>query len=317
MGELGDVLGEEFEEQYESKVQERRQKAQRVTSDTMKKIAHLAINEGGFKGEQPRFTYDEGEVQHDVLLMQAPENDLQKFRHKLGDSAVSLGMFHLDKLFSCAFNEGLVELVDKIGEGEYYLVVGRYQQKTEVKDGEERTYNNISPVRGITPISKAKELAEQYEEEMGGTSVEEQAQEQTASDGESDGSISLDDSDDEDEVQKSDITRVFQAVADGSPEVLKQVASGNSDALSKLTNVVNDNTSGGEVSMERVADVFEEEVDEIEGRHEEEEDDSGIDLGGLVGGDDGDEDDEEEEQAEESTSDDSGDDDEADPDDWF
>jgi len=326
MGELGDVLGDDFEEQYESKVQQRRQKAQRVTSDTMMKIAHLAINEGGFKGEEPRFTYDEGDIQHDVLLMQAPEKDIQKFRHQLGDSAVSLGMFHLDKLFSCAFNEGLVELVDKIEEGKYYLVVGRYQQKTEMKDGEERTYNNMSPVRGIAPISKAKEMAQQYDDEMAGTSVEEQAEEQSSdssSDDSSSGGVSINSSDDDSEVDRSDIVRVFQAVADGSSEVLREVAAGNSDALSKLTNVVNDNVSGDEVSIERVADIFEEEVDEIDGRHEEEEEeeDDGIDLGGLGGGDsdDGDDSDDEEEEVEETTStdDSSGDEEEGDPDDWF
>lgn len=286
----------------------------------MKKICHLAINEGGFKGEEPRFTYDEGDIQHDVLLMQAPEKDIQKFRHKLGDSAVSLGMFHLDKLFSCAFNEGLVELVDKVEQGEYYLVVGRYQQKTEMKDGEERTYNNMSPVRGIAPIAKAKQMAEAYEEEKGGSSVEEQAEEQSSSSSSSSGGVSISGSDEPDELPKEAIVRVFQAVADSSPDVLQQVASGNSDALSKLTNVVNDNTDGEEVGVERVADVFEEEVDDIEGRHEEEEeedDDSGIDLGGLGGGDDETEDEEEEEETTTESSDDGGSDDESDPDDWF
>lgn len=320
MGELGDVLGEDFEKQYESKVQERRQKAQRVTSDTMKQICHFAINEGGFKGEEPRFTFDEGDIQHDVLLMQAPEKDIQKFRHKLGDSAVSLGMFHLDKLFSCAFNEGLVELVDKIEEGEYYLVVGRYQQKTEMKDGEERTYNNMSPVRGIAPIAKAKQMAEAYQSETDGSSVEEQAAEQTGSSDESSSSSGGVQVGKNKEVEDSDVIRVFQAVADGSPQVLKQVASGDSDALSKLTNVVNDNTSGKEVGIERVADLFEQEVDEIEGRHEEEEeeDDDGIDLGGLGGGDDDSSDDEEEEVEETTSTDDSSsDDEEGDPDDWF
>lgn len=317
MGELSDVLGEEFEKKYEQKREQRREQARKVPKEDLMEICYKAIRGGGFDGEEPRFRFDAGEVDHDVLLMESPEDDMQKFRHELGEDAMSLGMFHLDQLFSCAFQEHMLGLLDKIEEDTYYVVVGRYQEKTQTDgSGSGKTYYNVNPVRGIVPLNVAEQYAKEYESHMEGSSIEEQAQEQSSSstdDSSNSNDVDIGGLDEDDEASKEDILNVFQAVGNEAPQVLEAVTDGDSDAIETLVETTNENVDG-EAEEDRILDVFEEEVEEIEGRGEEEEDDGGIDIGGLGG------DDEEESEDETSVSDqpeDSGGDGDSDVEDWF
>jgi hypothetical protein len=288
MGKLGDILGSEFEEDYEEKRNQRRDEANKVDKSTLMEICYKAIEGGGFDGEEPRFRFDAGDIDHDILLMESPDTDLQTFRWPLGDSAKTQGMFHLNQLFSLAFQENMLDLLDKIKVGEYYLVVGRYEETTQSKsDGKEETYYNVNPVRGIVPIEVAQQYSQEYESNMSGTSVEEQSEEQSSSAGDGGGSDSGVDlgglGEDEPETTDEDIIEVFRVVGDQAPSVLESVASGDEDAMEKLCTVVRTNTDTG-VEDERTLDVFEDNVESIPGRHEDEDSDGdGIELDGLEG----------------------------------
>lgn len=321
MSELGDIMGDEFESEYQEKRQQAREEASKVDKEVLMEIAYEAINNGGFKGEEPRFRFSGPNVQHDVLLMESPDRDLQKFRHQLGDDAMTMGMFHLDTLFSIVFQSNMIDMLDKIEEDEYYLVAGRYQEKTQTNgSGEEETYYNINPVRGIVPLSIAKKYADKYEEKMAGSSVEEQSEEQNTES--SDDDMDLGGLDDDEGVSDDEIIAVFKEIGSQAEDVLKAVASGEEDMMDKLVNVTNNNLSG-EADREHILDVFEDNVDEIEGRgEEEEEEDDGMDLGDLGG----DSDDEEESEEDDVTPTDDGgdeeeesadDDEDSDPSDWF
>ena len=325
MSKLADIMGEDFEEEYQGKRQQAREEASKVSNEVMMEIAYEAINNEGFKGEEPRFRFSTDNMDHDVLLMESPDRDLQKFRHELGDDAMTMGMFHLDTLFSIAFQSNMIDLIDKIEEGEYYIVVGRYQEKTQTKgNGEEETYYNINPVRGILPLEVGKKYADKFEEQMGGTSVEEQSEEQQSESSDDEPDLGGLGDDEDDEVSDDDVVEIFHYVGDEAPSVLEKVAEGNEDMMDKLTNVVNQNVDG-DVGKERVLDIYEDNVDSIDGRGEDEEDDE-PDLSGLGDSDDDDEDSEDEED--DSPTDDGGDDDEeeasdddsdedSDPSDWF
>lgn len=285
MGRLGDIMGEEFEEQYETTKDERRQQVRKVDTKTMMEICYEALNNGMFTPEDPRFTFSGENVDHDVLLMEAPDSDIQKFRHKLGDDALSLGMFHLNDLMSCAFQEEMMELVDKIQEGESYIIVGRYEEKRQTDgSGNEDVYYNVNPVRGIVPIAKAKEYADKYEDGMEGASVEEQSAEQTSDEDSSDDDddMDLDGLDDEDDgLDVSEVTAVFKKIGKKNKSVLKKVSEADEDAMDKVVGVVNKNISS-EGSREEILDIFHNEVQEIEGwDEEEEEEEDDLDLGDL------------------------------------
>jgi hypothetical protein len=283
MGELGDILGDEFEDKYEEKRKQAREEATKVGKKMLMEICYEAIKNEGFKGEEPRFRFSGENLDHDVLLMESPQRDLQKFRHQLGEDAMSMGMFHVDTLFSLAFQSNMIELIDRIEEDEYYLVVGQYEENIETSgDGSEEVYYNINPVRGILPLNVAKDYADKFEEEMQGTSIEEQAKDQES---EEDTTQKEDDSDidlggtEVDTIDESEIIQVFQGIGNKAPEILESVAEGDSTAMDKLTTVTNNNIEG-EASKERILDVFEDNVEPIEGRGEEEDED-GLDLGGI------------------------------------
>jgi len=319
MSELGDIMGDEFEEDYQEKRSRRREEASKVDKKTLMEICYEAINNGGFKGEEPRFRFSGAEVDHDVLLMESPDDDLETFRWPLGDSAKTQGMFHVDELFSLAFQENMLDLLSKIETGEYYLVVGRYEERTETdSNGKEETYYNINPVRGIVPLKVGKKYADQYEEQMQGSSPQEQAeQQQSESSDDSDSDIDLSGADDN-SVSDDDIVQIFHAVGDKAADLLQSVVEGDSTSMDKLVTVTNNNLDG-EADRERILDVFEENVDFIKGRGEEEDGDD-LDLGGI-----GDDSDDEEEVAaptdgggSDTSSDSSGDGgDSSDPSDWF
>lgn len=332
MGKLGDILGDDFEEEYENKRREVEEQRRKVSQETMMEICYEAIEGGGFDGEEPRFTFDAGEVDHDVVLMESPQNDLHKFRHEFEQSGgVSLGMFHMGDLWSCVFNEDMVAMVDKIEEDEYYVVVGQYKENIQNAGTEdEEKYINISPVRGIVPLEVAKNYADKFDSAMSGSDKQSQAEQQNqeSSSDDSDDDVDVGGLDeDSGEVDRDKIIKVFHAIGDDAPQVLKDTASGDETAIDKLVKVTNQNLDS-EADRERILDIFEEEVEEIEGRgEEEEEDDDDLDLGGLGDDDEDDteeeesepepeEDDMEEEEAE--SSDDSGDDGEEEGvDDWF
>jgi hypothetical protein len=319
MSELGDIMGDDFEEEYQEKRSRRREEASKVDKPTLMEICYEAINNGGFKGEEPRFRFSGDSVDHDVLLMESPDDDLETFRWPLGDTAKTQGMFHVDELFSLAFQENMLDLLSKIETGEYYLVVGRYEERTETdSNGNEETYYNINPVRGIVPLSVGKKYADQYEDQMEGSSPEEQAeQQQSESSDDSDSDIDLSDADDS-SVSDDEIVQIFHAVGDKAADLLQSVVYGDSTSIDKLVTVTNNNLDG-EADRERILDLFEEKVDNIDGRGEEEDDDD-LDLGGL-----GDDSDDEEEvpaptdgggsDTSSESSDDDGD--SSDPSDWF
>ncbi|EGQ44113.1 MAG: hypothetical protein J07AB43_01720 [Candidatus Nanosalina sp. J07AB43] len=322
MSELGDILGTEFEEKYEKK-RNNRQNASKVDKETLMEIAYEAVNNDGFKGEEPRFRFNSDSDTYDVLLMHSPDTDLQTFRWPLGDSAKTQGMFHGDELFSLAFQQNLLDLLDKIETDEYYLVVGQYEETTQSNsDGKEETYYNINPVQGIVPLKVAKKYADKFEEQLQGSSIEEQSQKQQTEGSSTETSNSTDDSPDldlggsEPEVEDSDILRIFNAIGEQQADLLHSVSSGEQlDTLVRITN----NNLDGETSREHILDTFEENVEEIDGRGEEDDD---LDLGGLDMGDSGDEEvattDGSGSDSEEATADDdSGSDGGDDPSDWF
>lgn len=318
MGKLGDVLGEDFEQDYKKTTQQRREESNKVTQETLKEICYKAINGGGFKGEEPRFTFDAGSVDHDVLLMESPQQDIDKFIHSFEDGGMSVGMFHMGTLMNGSFNDDMVDLVDKIKEDEYYLVVGRYVEKTEMDgDGNEKTYYNISPVRGILPLTKAKSFAQKFEEDKEGTSIDEQKQDQSGDGGDSDsngssGSIDINDSD-SDGPSDEDVLNVLEAIAGSNGDVIKATAEGDMDSLDRIVSTVNDNVEG-DVTQDHVVDVFESEVGEIDWPEEDDDDDDSLDLGSLDGDDDEEEVEEEDTGSAESEDDN---DDSASADDWF
>lgn len=339
MSKLADIMGDDFAEEYEQQREAARREANRVDKESLMEISYHAIHGDGFKGEDPRFTYTGDAVEHDVLLMESPDDNLGKFKNPFDNGGMSMGMFHMDKLFSCAFNEEMLDIVDKIEEGTFYVVVGGYEEVLQGDgNGDEEKYYNVNPVRGFIPLEVAKNYADEYDSQMDGASVEEQAQdqqEQTSDDGSGSDDVSVSDSlGDTSEAPRSSIIQVFQAIGNDAPAVLEGTSEGDSDSMDKLVQVAQGNTDG-EAERERVLDVFEEEVEEIDGRGEEDEGDDDIDLGDISASDD-DEDDTsddteevesepdtepepetEETESEPETEEDDGDDDGVDAESWF
>jgi hypothetical protein len=299
MSKLGDIMGDEFADKYENNRQAAEERRRKVSQETMMEICYEAINNGGFEGDEPRFRFDDEEVTHDVALMESPQSQMEKFIHELGQSGgMSMGMFHLGDLWSCVFNDDMVEMVDKIEEDEYYVVVGRYTENIENAGTEnEEKYINISPTRGIVPIEVAKDYADKYEAALSGTDANSQAEQQNDS-------TSTSDSDDSGSTEEN-VLQVFEAVGNKKPEVLEDTSNGNEDAMEALTTVVNNNLSE-DVGRETILDVFEDNVEDIDGRGEEE-DDGGLDISAddIMGGSSSDsEDDDSDDSADESPDDD-------------
>jgi hypothetical protein len=339
MSELGDILGDEFEEEYEKQSAQGAGQTEKVSDKEMMEICYKAINDGGFEKDEPRFSYPTSEGESDVLLVNSPESDLQKFRFELGETAITQGMFHLGDLFQCTFQENMLDMLDKVELDTYYIVVGQYEEVTQTDDsGNTDTYYNINPTRGIVPLKAGKSLADKYEQQMGGTSIEEQSQaqssssdstesdqteESTSTDSDDTPDIGIGDSDNG-EVSKESILPIFSAVGEQQSSILEGVSNGDSDAINNLVGITQDNVDENP-DKERVLDVFEEEVEEIDGRGEDEEDDGGIDLGGIGGDDSSSEDDTEVVSASPTTDgggrggneDTSDDDDTGSPEDWF
>jgi len=279
MGKLGDVFGDDFEDEYEQKEQQRQERMSKADKEDVMEACWHAVHGDGFDGEEPRFTFDAGEVEYDVLLMNSPENNMDNFIYDLPDSfgasGKSLGMFHLGELFSCSFIEDMADLIVKIEEDEHYIVLGTYQENES--DGE--TYYNVSPVAGIVPIAKAKDYADKVDDQMEGSSIQEQAEEQSSTDDSSDDDFDLDEDGDDSQPSEEDVMSVFKAVRDKKAQILRDVSDGDEEALTKLTKFVNKNTSGG-ASEEYVADTYEDNIDSIDGRGEDdEEEDDEFDLG--------------------------------------
>lgn len=316
MSELGDVLGSDFESKYEEKTQRNRQQRVSIEKETVMAICHEAVNGEGFDGENPRFRYKGTEIPHDVLLMETYDGDLGKFKNSFENGGMSLGMFHLDTLMSCAFNEDMLDVVNKIKPDSYYLVIGSYEEKKVQKDGEENTYYNVNPVRAVVPLHRAKQLADKYEGTKDASSIEEQKEDQSGSE-----SSSSDDSTSDDEK----ILQVLNAIGKKKEDLIENTAAGDETALKKITTIADKNLDI-EVSQDHVVRVFEAEVQEIDNGEDEEDDD--LDLGDdldMGTSDDSSDDDDDDAGGDESDVDDStedaSDDEEDDgdetPDDWF
>ena len=304
--ELSEVFGDDFAQDYQSERQEREQARRRVDEETLKEICFKAVQGDGFSGSEPRFTYTADAVDHDVFLLQAPENKFEKFKNPYDDGGMSVGMFYVgDDIYSCSFSEDMMQLVEKIEEGKHYIVIGNFEEARVEKGGETNIYFNLNPVRGIVPVKVAKKWAQQRSEEKSGSSVEEQKEDQ-----------GVDDSESSAEVTDSDIMNVFNAVKKRKSEVLRNVADGDEEALSKLTALA-DNNLDGDVTEEHVREVFESEIEEIDDGEDEEDD---MDLGDLDTSSDDEDDSSEEESSDDETEpeeSESDDEDEDGIDDWF
>jgi len=324
MSDLGDVFGSDFEKKYNQKEQMRQEQRRKVDKESLMEACWHAVEGDGFDGEEPRFTFDAGEVEYDVLLMQAPENNMQKFIHEFGDDGQTLGMFHLGELFSCAFLGDMQKLISKVEQGEHYIVVGTYQENP--KENSSEVYYNINPVAGIAPIAQAKKYADKMDEQMQGSSIQEQAEQQSEDEqiddtDDEDDDMDLDGLDDEDDKpDEEDVVKVFKVVSNKKEQIIRDVAGGDDNALEKLTGFVNKNTSGN-ATEEYIADTFEEHIQDIEGRGEDEEDN--MDLGDLDDDEDDNDDemdlggdDEEYDEPEATDEEDNGGDDEG-VEDWF
>lgn len=311
MSELADVFGDDFAEDYEETRQEKREKRNRVEEETLKEICYKAVN-GGFKGEEPRFTYEGDAIPHDVFLVQAPDSKFHKFKRQFENGGMSVGMFHMEDVYGCNFNEEMVNLVDRIEEGKHYIAIGNFKEERRTSNGEENVYKNIN-IRGFVPIAAAKKYAQQRDEQKSESSIEEQKEDQGIEDGDT-GTVT--------EVTDEDVMEVIKAVKGKKPDVLRDVADGDEEAFDNLVKLVDKNKEG-DVDEDHVYEVFESQIEEIDDEEEEDDDDD-------IGLDDLDMDDDEDDSSEETTSDDeseedtssdeSSDEDEDDADDideWF
>jgi hypothetical protein len=161
MGQLAAVFGESFENEYIAERDKQQHEDSRLDDETKEKICHKAICSGEFDGDDPRFTFQNDGVEHDVVLMESPEQNLGKFIHTYEDGGMSVGMFHLSELWSCNFDKERVDLVEQIKMDQYYLVIGECTEKaTTSTRGKERIYKNISQVRDLIPLSEVHMIAE-------------------------------------------------------------------------------------------------------------------------------------------------------------
>lgn len=177
MSDLEDTFGADFADHVQERVQQRRAERERISDETKKAIANLAINEDAFKGGDPMFEYttEEG-VTHNVLLMQLAQprdGSVWSMVNPLDSGGVSVPLDYLGEWLWSIFNDP--DMAKTMEEGEWYIVVGNLSQ-WEPDDGPAR--DQIAPVRGIIGLEEAKQLADASmdEEGLGGASESEEEQ---------------------------------------------------------------------------------------------------------------------------------------------
>lgn len=243
---LEDAFGEDFVEEYEKTIAEKRAERRQVSEDTMKEIAHKAINQDKFKEGEPQFQHvTESDVTHDVLLMQLPSiegSSVFQYADELDTGAVTCPLDYMGEWMNCLFNDA--DDLKEMEEGEHYIVIGELSTWTP-DDGQGEPQDQMSPVRGVLTLDEAKEYAEQsIGAEVNETPVEESTEEDDEEDDSSEDDTSFlgdddegEDEDDETAVEYDDVAGVVEALAEQEEEVW-EVSEDDPERLNKLVNVV-------------------------------------------------------------------------------
>lgn len=296
MADLEDTFGKDFADSIEQKIQERRSEKEKISDETKKHIANLALNEGKMHNGDPMFEYttDEG-VTHDVLLMKLAEpregsvwNQVNHF----DNGGFSIPLDYLGEWVYSIFNDE--SMAKKMNEGEWYLVIGNLDT-WEPDDGEPQ--DQFSPVRGVLSMDEVKELADESmddegfgdgeeddtEEDATEADTEEQTEDDTS--GESKGSVfgggddeEEEEEDDDDEpaldIAVEDVNAVVESLAEEEEEVW-EVSEGHEE-LDTFVMVICDRLGlsyeDDEVANE-VANIALDRVEEGPAEEEEEDDD--------------------------------------------
>ena len=160
MDELIDAYGEEFVSGLKSTISEKQAEREQVSDRAKAGIANKAINEQAFGSGDPMFQYTDEEtgITHDVLLMETPDPDSKTFysmMRELDSGAVTAPLLYLGQFYSCLFNDP--DLPKSLEPGHWYIIIGELTQWT---DDQDKTHDQVSPVRGVMTNQEAKELAE-------------------------------------------------------------------------------------------------------------------------------------------------------------
>jgi len=218
MSDLEDTFGPDFADHVEKRVQERRAERERISDETKKAIANLAINEESFKGGDPMFEYttEEG-ITHNVLLMQLAEprdGSVWSMVNQLDSGGVSVPLDYLGEWIWSIFNDP--EMAKTMEPGEWYIVVGNLSQ-WEPDDGPAR--DQIAPVRGIIGLEEAKELASGVMDEEGfGEAVEEEEESSEPEEPSKDDALETDDDDEQEEEDEKPSGGIFGGGSDDEEE---------------------------------------------------------------------------------------------------
>lgn len=301
MADLENTFGEEFVEQYNQEIAQRREERLRVSDDIKAEVAHLAINEGKFKDGDPNFSITtEADVTHNVLLMQLPQLEGKSvfgYASELDTGAVTCPLDYMGDWMSCLFNEP--DELKQMEEGEHYIIIGEMDQWENDKG---QLQDQISPVRGVLSLEEAKTLADAYlegdipdpdgeeEEEdteesddsgdlfAGGDSDDEDEEEEEDDDGGLGGFLSGEDEDDGPDVDYDDVAEVVEVLAE-KDEVVWDLEEGD-ERVDKVVNItinqleLDENDAVEDAVREHVLDHISKgsEAEEEEDEEEDEED---------------------------------------------
>lgn len=195
---LANTFGEDFAENYQKKVQQKRQSRNQLSAEDKAIVADKAVNQGALDDGEPMFDYtDTNGVVHRVMLMEFPDLEngtVYSYANELSTGAVSIPFDYLGEWISCLFNEGK-EAVAEFEEGDPYLMVGQHGT-WENDSGEEN--EQLSPVTAAMTLEEVNELANRSLEEEGFSGADEDDIEEETVD------QVIDDSPDEDEEDSSD-----------------------------------------------------------------------------------------------------------------
>ena len=164
---LANTFGEDFAENYQKKVQQRRESRNKLSAEDKAIVADKAVNQGALDDGDPMFDYtDTNGVVHRVMLMEFPDLEngtVYSYANELSTGAVSIPFDYLGEWVSCLFNEGK-EAVAEFEEGDMYLMVGQHGT-WENDSGEEN--EQLSPVTAAMTLEEVNELANRSLEEEG------------------------------------------------------------------------------------------------------------------------------------------------------
>lgn len=165
MDDLIDTYGEEFVNGLKQTISEKQAEREQVSDRAKIGIADKAINEQAFGSGDPMFQYTDEEtgITHDVLLMETPDPESKTFysmMNELDSGAVTAPLLYLGQFYSSLFNDP--DLAKSLEPGNWYIIIGELSQWT---DDQDKTHDQVSPVRGVMTNQGAKELADKELEE--------------------------------------------------------------------------------------------------------------------------------------------------------